>query len=465
MGKGKKKGVKKGGGKNKKEKPVPTISPEELRLQYLRTTCYELECDVEKETRAYNEFQEQREKLGYFWIVEKKNREDKKAELRNKERELQDLDEQHQVTIKVYKQRVKHLLHEHQNQTAKLKAEGEQSVKIKEDGHRISERELKQDKRSYHLELKEKELSHNNLLKSLKGLQDREITSLRNEFERKTKEMHSKYERRMNIVRNDLDTNRKTDLQKIEDRKNIQISDLMKTHEKAFADIKNYYNDITHNNLDLIKSLKEEVGKLKKDELRQEKVMFEIAQENKRMSEPLEKARADVERLTKELSSYEKDKERLKNTKLQLLIVEEQLKGLMWEHEVLTQREKRVEMERDKLYKKFHGAVFDVQQKSGFKNMLLKKKLSALESGLEKTEAQLNEVLVQAKLDSSVVGSVSSKLDDVIEAKNQTVRDLQAELDRVVLAHKNVVSTYETKLQEYSIPFEELGFKPCVGVF
>ena len=54
------------------------------------------------------------------------------------------------------------------------------------------------------------------------------------------------------------------------------------------------------------------MGKLKKDELRQEKVMFEIAQENKRMSEPLEKARADVERLTKELGNYEKDKEKLK---------------------------------------------------------------------------------------------------------------------------------------------------------
>ena len=31
-------------------------------------------------------------------------------------------------------------------------------------------------------------------------------------------------------------------------------------HEKAFTEIKNYYNDITHNNLDLIKSLKEEAS-------------------------------------------------------------------------------------------------------------------------------------------------------------------------------------------------------------
>jgi hypothetical protein len=42
-----------------------------------------------KEDRDFNEFQQQREKLNYFWIVEKKGVEDRKAELRNKERELQ----------------------------------------------------------------------------------------------------------------------------------------------------------------------------------------------------------------------------------------------------------------------------------------------------------------------------------------------------------------------------------------
>ena len=41
------------------------------------------------------------EKLNYFWIVEKKKLEDLKASLRNKEREIQDLEEKHQVEIKV----------------------------------------------------------------------------------------------------------------------------------------------------------------------------------------------------------------------------------------------------------------------------------------------------------------------------------------------------------------------------
>jgi len=54
---------------------------------------------------------------------------------------------------------------------------------------------------------------------------------------------------------------------------NTHINDLMRKHERAFAEIKNYYNDITHNNLDLIKALKEDVAEMKKREAQNEKLM------------------------------------------------------------------------------------------------------------------------------------------------------------------------------------------------
>lgn len=54
---------------------------------------------------------------------------------------------------------------------------------------------------------------------------------------------------------------------------NSHINELMKKHERAFAEIKNYYNDITHNNLDLIKALKEDVAEMKKREAQNEKLM------------------------------------------------------------------------------------------------------------------------------------------------------------------------------------------------
>ena len=112
----------------------------------------------------------------------------------------------------------------------------------------------------------------------------------------------------------------------------------MKNHEKAFSDIKNYYNDITLNNLALKVNLstlqtscsrltaytvacyrcvyshaclseihwrsalfKEQVEDMKKKEERMEKQMNEIMAENKRLTEPLQKAREQVEELRKQV--------------------------------------------------------------------------------------------------------------------------------------------------------------------
>jgi hypothetical protein len=82
------------------------------------------------------------------------------------------------------------------------------------------------------------------------------VTKLRDDFQRQAKEIEEKYETKLKNLREELDMRRKTEIHEIEERKNAQISTLMRNHEKAFSDIKNYYNDITLNNLALINTLK-----------------------------------------------------------------------------------------------------------------------------------------------------------------------------------------------------------------
>ena len=45
----------------------------------------------------------------------------------------------------------------------------------------------------------------------------------------------------------------KSEVSETEERKNAQIEQMKRKHEKAFNDIKNYYNDITLNNLAMIR--------------------------------------------------------------------------------------------------------------------------------------------------------------------------------------------------------------------
>merc|ERR1712151_874604 len=141
------------------------------------------------------------------------------------------------------------------------------------------------------------------------------------------------------------------------------------------------------------------------------------------------------------------------------------MKQLAWKHEVLEQRFEKCKKERDELYNNFVRAIHEVQQKSGFKNLLLEKKLKALVDTLEKKEAQLNEVLAASNLDPTALSAVTRKLEDVLDGKNTAIKDLQYELARVCKAHNDVIKVYESKLNDHGIPAVDLGFKPLAMGF
>lgn len=71
----------------------------------------------------------------------------------------------------------------------------------------------------------------------------------------------------------------------------------------------------------------------------------------------------------------------------------------------------QVQAERDELYQKFTKAINEVQQKTGFKNLLLERKLKGLLSLLEQKEVELSEVITASNLDPSALSLVSHKLE------------------------------------------------------
>jgi len=272
------------------------------------------------------------------------------------------------------------------------------------------------------------ELAHEDIVKGLQLDYDKRVTALRDDLARQARELQARYERRMDLLRDDQELQRKAEVHEIEERKNGQINALMRNHDKAFGDIKNYYNDITLNNLALINSLKEQVEGLRKKDERAEKLMADVMAENRKLSEPLAAARAALADMKRQLSGYETDKEALARAKARLRVQDEAGKQRELEFEVLQQRFAAVEGERDELYDKFVATIYDVQQKSGFKNLLLEKKLTALGDQLEKKEAQLNEVLSASNLDPTALSVVTRKLEDVLDSKNAAIKDLQCDL-------------------------------------
>jgi growth arrest-specific protein 8 len=437
-------------------------TPDQLEWKQLKNEADRLHKLTKKEEHDFNEFQQQREKLNYFWIVEKKKLEDKRGQLRNKDREMQDLEEKNQVEIKIYKQRLKHLLLEQQNEVAQKKTETEATVKMAQDDNRELEGDVKEDRRTLDITRREIELSHEEYIRGLKREQDQKVTFLRHEFERKANELQKMFDSRMKKTREGLDKRRKEEIKAIEDRKLAMTEQMMAEHQKAFQDIKNYYNDITHNNLDLIKSLKEEVKELEAEERKDQIRLHEKMAENKKLSAPLKRMQEDLTRLRAEYEEYKKEKAEMKRVKSALLLVEGSESTLAWEHETLQQRYEELKKEHSDLRENLQASIYDIKQKSQFRGLLLEKKLSAMHRIQEEREAQLNEVLARANLEPSVLGLVKGHVEDVLQQKNNEARKLQSEVARLQALQEQLNVAIASKMREYGLDISELGYTPKV---
>jgi DNA repair exonuclease SbcCD ATPase subunit len=360
----------------------------------------------------------------------------------------------------MFQQRLKHLRFHQQDEIVELKTDAELALKLEEDQHRLTEAEIKKDKRTLKVNMKEAEVAQEDFIRMLKLEQDQKMMELRQEFDSKARDLQQKYTQKMKTIRDQMETNRKNEILRIDDEKNKHIRSAMDKNQKEFQDIKVYYGDITSSNLDMIKRLKEEHEEIKKRSASDSKHMLDLKQKNTQLSEPLRRADRDVSALQEELRLYEVDKKRLAEVKEKIKDQEKTYSRLQFQQEALYQHLERVQKDRDDVYEKFSGSVYEVQQKSGLKNLLLEKKLDTINESLEITMAQVGELVMSGSAD-QVPGAISQRLDELIEYKNEFIAYLHEEVQRIQDAYKQMVRAYQAKLAEYGIPAEELGFVPA----
>ena len=156
---------------------------------------------LQKTTAMRNFFQLERDKINAFWEITKREIETVKAELRSKERQKSEMYERHQVEMKVYKQKIRHVLYEQQVQIANMRMEAERTLKNKQEEHREKESDLQNDIRDLKISKREQELLQRDLKSSTVERHDREITDQLKDFERQMKELHLKYDRKIRQLR------------------------------------------------------------------------------------------------------------------------------------------------------------------------------------------------------------------------------------------------------------------------
>ncbi|KAF7657095.1 hypothetical protein LDENG_00032100 [Lucifuga dentata] len=451
----------KGSSKSPAKAKTPTlidgVSTEEISKEQLEEYIVRLREELDREREERNYFQLERDKIHTFREITERQLEEAKAELKNEEWEIEEAEARYQAEIKVYKQKMKHLLSEHQNTISELKADYVQSTAQIQKEHAGLESGLCKEMTVLKVDLQE---PLNQTLKELIMNNDKALTETRNSFEKQLKEIEANNKKKLELLQKELENMRVTEICETEDRMNEHISNLVKDHENACSDLKIHWNAVLHKDMAYLESLKKEIKEDKVKLKDKEKRLAELLLRNKHLTESVQEVEKDLAKLQKTLRYYETDKALLAKTKALLKVKEKTLNDRKQEHELLQQKLSEIQLERDELYKTFTQNIQKVQQQADLKNVLLEDKLEALTDALTKKEAQLHSVISASNMDQTALFGVTNKLEEMIDSRNITIKDLQHKKAQVCKAYNDLLLTIEVKLRPFGSSVEELGFKP-----
>mmetsp|Transcript_8635 Transcript_8635/g.12750 ORF Transcript_8635/g.12750 Transcript_8635/m.12750 type:complete len:413 (+) Transcript_8635:41-1279(+) len=387
-------------GKKGKKKEIP-MDPRivGMELPDLKELVEEQDSSLLNSRKDRNYYQLERDKINDFWQITQNSLNNIRNELRIKDREIEGTEERHQIELKVYKQKVRHLLYEQKITMDRLKIENDTKLKEHSDNFDKQCGDLRKEKRQLKRQLKEELKVHDEKTMDMNNQHQKMMRALKREYSDRLQSIINNYEQKISTLKENMDLRAQKETAEMEERKNTHIQKLVNKHKQSFSDIKEYYKKITTDNLKMIKTLQKDLETMQKNELNNETLMFEIAQENKKLSEPLEVVKDEVKHLRQQLNTYEKDKLSLKNATSRLFVLQDELKATQGEYQVLEDKFQQVEDECNDLYNKFETTIDEVQQKTLGKNQLLEEEVNRLRDQMLQKDVRLREAIKAADLD------------------------------------------------------------------
>lgn len=455
----KKKGKK--GKKKKKEEPEPEDEYMKMDGQTLENKIKSLKERLTDSKMKRNLIQIEKDMIHDFYSNTKNEIGEIESNVNNYETQMEKMEEQHKVMIKVYMQKVKHLEYEHGHDCDTVKLNAEQAMKDEKDYNVGTEKNMHKDKQEKKIQYGDNE---NAALSTIEETEEKlrgEIKEIEGVLKQSKASLIKGYELKLDQLKKELELRMKVEIHEIEERKNQHYNDLMKNHENAFRDMKDYYNDITRENLKLITAHRENLADVQNN-IKQNQVHIDSLKiTNKQLEVPLNEIKDKRNELKKQLATYEKDQMSLRNAKAQYIVLKNKVRDLEVMKKELDEKSDKVEKEKNDMFGKFEVAVDQLQGKAEYKNTLLEEKLGQLEEEYQRKDTQLHELIQRSVVDPKTVDEICKRMEEAIEAKNSLLRNLRYSLAHAYKAYNDAIRVYEAKLIEFGIPADELGLEIC----
>ncbi len=337
----KKKGAaKKGEGKKKTKAPRSTASDETTTAaaEEARQRSELIERAVRAEEARATEFRQRTEQIQEFWNIEKQSLETQKEVLQAKQAQLLSIQDEYQTELDEKRNDIKRVQSSHDDEVARAKTKTQAELKELQEEHLVDQNKLLAERNEHSSKLREMESSHGEHLKRLQDEHSSRTTELREEYRHRSANIASRAERELKREKEEVERRRVKDVATVESASEDRVAETLKRHEKEMGATHRPYNDALYRNLDLIKSLKDEALRLKKEQRRRDAVLEEAASTNRNTVEPLAQASRDVETLAERRDLCKKQQADLKIHRQSLRDGEAELNDLKFRYEVLFQK-------------------------------------------------------------------------------------------------------------------------------
>jgi len=429
----------------------------------------ELHDELRKATLKYNEirrnrnyFQLERDQVYQFYTIVEEEIDKTEAHIRNIEAQMERMQEMHKNDIRVYLQRVVHLEYEHKNNIDAIATVGEKDMAELELTHAQKESALLALRKAAQEELRKESKANEAAIQDQREREKKALANIRAKFEAAYQELVAQHEARLAALKEELELRRKVCLHEIEERKNSHINTLIWNHEAKYQEMRQYYNSITRDNVRMIQVLIQNIEELRRNQLKDDRKIEKLDDENQKVEIPLEEAKQKVKLLESKLVNFKKDQQSLEQAKARHTALQRAVAELAVKHRQLQAELAEAQRQRDALYKAFEVIVLSAQRQASARSDQLEAMLTELQDQYRTKNAQFAAILRASNLDPVVLQNVTRKLDDVLSAKNEQIDALRYEVAKATKAHDDLVRMYEAKMKQFNIPTPEGGLEPLL---
>ncbi|KAF4667018.1 Dynein regulatory complex subunit 4 [Perkinsus chesapeaki] len=463
---GKKGGAKKGGGKKKAAEPEVNpadVIPSDLmglNEQQLKERIESWGYRRRKAAKERNYMEMEKDMVNRFYGITTREIEQLEAAILCKERQMEVAEKEHRVKIKVHEQKVHNLSYQQVRESEDISKEAELVMVEDNERHVAMLTNWHRENEALKESMAARKLSREDEVKMMEQGFAKSLGKLKETYEVNHAQLKKECQAQVDELKTELEVRRRVEIHELRERKNLHMNELMENHEEAFEQMKGYYKDITVDNVKLIRSLKDEIAEMRSREKVNRKITERLMLENRTLAEPLAEMEEERAKLMDLVKNYGTDKIVLRNLKGRKSVLEKNMKEARAEYRQTEDRMKKLEKERDEVTRRFAKGVEEMHRLAELKNIALEKRLGELGSNYSNKQVQLEEIVRSASIDPAVLQSVTEKLEGVLESKNEVIKSLRYEIQRLAKMYNDTIRVYEYKLKEFGVPLEEMGFEP-----